>query len=178
MARSPNTLSTELQKIANSSTEPPVVAGWGAAFTQYMMESAVLGASPASADVLAAAEAAMETALGGISAPQLLPLPPAQKIVAVVKAYWLTALAAGAVVWITVPPLVPAPFTPPVAFLDSQAELAVAQALAAVFTANMAGSLPKAAAYGAIAAVLHTAGTGATVAQATIPSPTPGIPVG
>lgn len=178
MARSASTLSTELQKIPNGLVEGPVVAGWGAAFTKYMRESVVLGTSPASDSVLAGAQSAMATALGGISAPQVLPLPGAQKIVAAVKVYWATALAAGATVWVPTPALVPLPITPPLAFLDAQAELAVAQALAGVFTANMAGSLPKADAYDAIAAVLHTAGTGATVTQATVPSPTPGIPVG
>jgi hypothetical protein len=73
--------------------------------------------------------------------------------------------------------LVAAPFTPPVAFLDANAELAVATALAAVFTANMVAGLGKAASYDAIAVVLHAAGVGATVTQATVPSPTPGIPV-
>jgi len=172
-----STLATELKKLGPTDTEPPVTEGWAAAYSKYMAQSAVLGVSPASESVMAAAKAAMKGALTGISAPKA-ELPAAQLIVAAVKTFWATLLPLGATVWITTPfPLVPAPFTPPVAFLDSGAELVVAQALAAVFTANKVGSVPKNASYDAIAAVIHAAGAGATVTQATTPSPTPGIPV-
>jgi len=156
MPMTASTLSTELQKIANASSEAPVRAGWALAYTKYMRGSSVLGASPASDGVLAGARSAMDSALVGISAPQVISLPAAKLIVAAVKAYWGAALLAGATVWVTVPPLVPTPFTLPVAFLNANAELAVAQALAAVFTANVAGSLPKATCYNAIAAVIHS----------------------
>lgn len=176
MAMSPATLSTELQKIANGGTEPPVRAGWAAAYTKYLMESTVAGISPASDSVLAGAKAGMDTALTGISTPKTA-LQAAQLIVAAIKGYWTAALAAGATVWVTAPPLVPAPFTLPVVFLDSGAEQAATAVVAAAFLANTVGALPKAAAYDAIAAALHPLGIGATVSQATVPSPTPGVPV-
>jgi hypothetical protein len=185
MVMTASTLATELKKLGPTDTEPPVTEGWANAYTIYMGESAVLGTSPLvdpgsdppTFSVMAAAKAAMKTALTGISTTKD-PLPAAQLIVAAIKAFWTTLLPLGTTVWLTTPfPLVPAPFTPPLAFLSPDAELLVAQALAAVFTANTAGSLSKNASYDAIVAVLHPAGAGATVTQATTPSPTPGIPV-
>lgn len=175
MALNPNVLSAELQKIENASTEPPVVEGWAQAYATYMMGSGVLGIAPAGESAFAPAKAAMAGVLVGISAPQPIALPAAQKIALAVKTFWLTALPLCSAIWVTAPPLLPA-FTPPLTFLDPSAEQLAIQALAAVFTANIA--VPsKDVAYDAIAAVVHLMGLGATVTQATVPAPTPGIPV-
>jgi len=173
MAMTPATLSTELQKIANTEDEAVVRSGWASAYTKYMKTSAVLGVSPLSEAVLAGAKSTMDSALIGISTPKTA-LVAAQLIVAAIKTFWTTALAAGVTVWVTIPPLVPTPVTLPTNLLLPPVELVVAQALEAVFTANTSGGLSKEACYAAIAAVLHPAGAGATVTQATLPNPTPG----
>jgi len=172
-----STLATELKKLTPTSLESTVQDRWASAYTKYMAQSAVLGISPVNEAVLASAKAAMYAALAGISTPRGAALPAAQLIVASIKAFWATALAAATTIWVTAPPLVPAPFTLPVALLAPPAELAVAQALAVTFTANMTAGLSLSDACDAIVLVLHPAGAGATVTQATTPSPTPGIPV-
>ena len=177
MALNSTTLATELKKIVNGNDEAAVRTGWAAAYTAYMLESAVLGVNPINQSVLAGAESAMTTAMTGISATTNTALTAAQIIVAAVKAYWTTILAAGASIWVVLLPLVPIPVTLPTAYLLPLTELAAISSLAAVFTANMVNKRSKDACYNAIAGVVHTLGAGATVTQATLPTPTPGIPI-
>lgn len=177
MVMTANTLATELKKIGNELTEPPVRAGWASAYTKYMRQSTVLGISPASDAVLAGANGAMDSTLSGITTPQTSPNAAAQKIVAAVNAFWVAALAAGVTVWVTAPPLVPTPITLPTTYLSPSSEAAAIANLAAVFTSNTQNSKSKSDCYDAIAAAIHPIGAGATVTQATVPTPTPGIPV-
>jgi hypothetical protein len=161
------TLSTELQKMENITDEAVVRNGWADAYRAYMMESSILGISPATPGTLQGARDAMAAALTGIS---LSPdaLTGAQMIVASLGAFWTVALAAATAIWVTVPPLVPTPFILPAQLL---APPVVAQALAAIFAANTAGQLSEKDSYDAIVGVLHPASAGATVTQAVVPTP-------
>jgi hypothetical protein len=138
MALSQSTLSTELQNIANATSEPPARAAFAAAFSSYMLGATSNGA-PLNGAIATAAEAAMEVALAGMSADGAA----ATAIQTGVIAYWAALnvpTAFGASVSPTVPPTGLA---------------GLGAALSAVFATNISGSLDKAPACDAIAAVWH-----------------------
>ena len=176
MPMNPTTLATELKNIVATNNEADITEAWAEAYTKYMLESDVLGIAPASASVFATAKAAMKTAMVGISGPNTA-IQAAQLIIAAIKAYWATTLPLASTIWLTAPLLVPAPFTMPIILLSPSTELSSALSLSSVFLANTSGSLSKNDCYSAIVSVLHPVGAGATVTQAVVPTPVPGIPI-
>jgi len=173
----PAILEDALSSLPLYDSEPAVRIALSSAYRDYMLTSAVLGSFALNPLALESARAAMDSALTGISTPQAGGLIAAQLLVSGIAAFWSSALASATTIWVTVPPLVPAPVTMPVALLTPESKLAVANSLAAVFVSNLAGQLSQSQSSSAIVAVLHPAGAGATVTQATVPTPTPGLPV-
>jgi len=166
MAMNATTLLNGLKAITPGISEADAITGWGIAYRNYMKESEVLTIKPLSDSVLASAKSAMETALVGISSPKTA-LAAATMIVTAITAFWTTALAAGATVWVTTPPLTPLPVVLPTALLTPTP---VINSLAAVLIANAATpGITKDAAYTAIVGILHPAGAGGTLTQSSVP---------
>ena len=138
MALVQSNLSTQLQNIADATSEPPARAAFADAFSSYMLDATSNGA-PLVPAIATAAEAAMEVALTGMSASGAA----SAAIQAGVIAYWAALNvpgAFGASVTPTVPPTGLA---------------GLGAALSAVFATNIASRLDKAPACDAIAAVWH-----------------------
>lgn len=151
MSMSPDTLSTELQKIDNASTEPPVTQGWFDAIKVFWEEAqADPGAIAPTPDASDTALTAMKGAMTGISTPRASGLLAAQQIFSpAFAAFWSTMSGIIATVFSGAVTLTPPPWT-----IDSGVKLGFETALGAVFDANKASALPKADSYDAIAAAI------------------------
>lgn len=169
MALDPATLATELKKAPEfPADEAATIAKWSAAWQVYWEESEAVSAATVAAETSpAAAVAAFEGALAGISAANTAVVA-ATKIKDACKGFWTAATPALA--YLTVPSPVGTWLLLPPFMLDPGAEAAFVAALAAVFTANMTGSVSKDDSMDALAAAINTGQAGATFLDTTPPA--------
>lgn len=136
-------LKTELENLTPTGDEALARSRFAAAWTTYFYDASVAGA-PCAEGTLASAQAAMETALAGMSVTGA----GAAKLQAGVVAFWDDVAPRGATVWSgTI-----APWTPPTTLTG------ISAALQAAFSANQGASLSLSEAADAIANVLHNSG--------------------
>jgi len=171
MALTPATLATELKAAPEfPATEQDVIDKWSAAWQTYWEESVANPGAVAANSSPAAAVSAFEAALVGISNTANTAVQAATKIKDACKAFWTAATPVLA--YPTVPAPAPGAYvTPPPFMLDASAENTFVAALAAVFTANMTGSVAKDPAMDAIATAINTGQAGATFLDTTAPTP-------
>lgn len=166
MALSSDTLSTELRDLVPTDSEATAISRLVASYAIYFEGATVAGASLV-VDSTAAGEAAMGAAMVGISAANQ----GATKLAAGVSAFWTAQLALPTSMWVTAPIVLVPPITPPGGLATLSA------ALTAVFASNTSSGLSLEDACDAIAAVIHSASTGATVLGSVPPATPAAIPI-
>ena len=169
MALSAATLATGLKSLGEPADEAATIVAISTAWQSYWEESVAnaVAANPSPA----AAVAAFEGAMVGISGTGNTVTDAANKFLAACKSFWTAATPVLA--YATVPPPAPSYITFPPFMLTPAAEAAWVAALAAVFTANTANSLSADASADAIAAAIHSGQAGAAFVDTTAPTPIP-----
>lgn len=145
-------LAEELEALTPTSDVSSAIAALADAWEAYFV-AATVGPTQVATGTLAAAKAAMVTALAGINTPS----GGATAIQAGIVAWWGVVIPAAAVIWAgNAPPVLSA--TPPPSLST------IAAVLAPVFASNTGGSLTLQASTTAIAAALHPLNLGAIAA--------------
>lgn len=133
------------------------------AFTNYMVESSVLGITAEESILAAVPKTAMQGAMSGLNLPNGAALAMSLGI----TAFWTAMLGIEITIWTMVPPVViiPSSLVAPVGLAGLQV------AIQTVFTANTAAALSLSDAATAVANAIHTIQIGATVQTQIPPAP-------
>ena len=156
MAMSIATLSSGLESMTPVDNESDAIDNLSSAFEDYFYESSVSGISP-QAGALASSISSMKSSFSGLSNDA------AAAIQAGIIAFWTSAIASAATIWLTFPFIISA--TPPPSLST------IAATLNSTFSANLAAELSLPDAANAVATALHPLQLGGI---ATLSPPPPG----